>query len=394
MRYIIVTILLAFFSPHLFAQKDSVIFILVDTAGGSPDYYLAGNINSWNPNDSNYKFKKDADGTQFLQCTFDKGTSLEFKFTRGSWDKAECSSTGTMIANRILKTDTAELTVYYVAGWSDKIQQPPVKHTASAQVSILDTAFYIPQLNRYRRIWIYLPPDYTASKKHYPVLYMHDGQNLFDNAASYSGEWGVDETIDSLITKGKAPCIVVGIDNGAFTRMSEYNPWEFTWKDSASSKTFLSEGNEYISFLAITLKPFIDRKFRTLPAKENTIIAGSSMGGLISYYAALKYPQVFGKAGVFSPAFWTAPAIKNYTDSVAAKVNGKFFFYTGAQEGTAYVADMNEVMEKLGANSSTMIYSVIDKEGKHHESYWRKWFAEFYVWMMADGYNSPVKIEE
>jgi predicted alpha/beta superfamily hydrolase len=393
LRYIFVTILLLFTGTHLFAQKDSVIFILVDTAGGSPDYYLAGTVNGWNPHDSNYKFKRDEDGTFFLSCTFTKGSVLEFKFTRGSWDKAECSSTGAAVSNRILKTDTAAFTVYYISGWTDRFKPVSPQHTASLNVSVLDTAFNMPQLNRKRRIWVYLPPDYHQSKKHYPVLYMHDGQNLFDNATSYAGEWGVDETLDSLIAKGKAGAIVVGIDNGA-ARMSEYNPYSFTWKNAANATTFLPEGNEYLAFLVTTLKPYIDKQFRTLPSKENTMIAGSSMGGLISYYAALNYSQVFGKAGVFSPAFWTAPAIKNYTDSAASKVNGKFFFYMGAQEGADYVNDMNAVMEKLGAASSAMVYAVIDTEGRHNELYWRKWFADFYVWMMADGYNSPVKIEE
>ena len=118
------------------------------------------------------------------------------------------------------------------------------------------------------------------------------------------------------------------------------------------------------------------------------------MGGLISYYAALKYPDVFGKAGVFSPAFWTAPQIKSLTDSVAKKINAKFFFYMGENEGGTYVEDMKDVAERLGSNSNTMIYSVIDAEGNHNEKAWRKWFAEFYKWIMADGFNYVIKLEE
>lgn len=393
MKQLVITILLAFVSIHLFAQKDSVIFILVDNGGGNADYYFAGNINGWNPADSNYKFKRDANGTLFLIAQFDKGTELEFKFTRGSWDKAECTAEGNDVANHKLKTDTSEFSVYYVSGWKDKFATTAVKHTASENVSVLDTAFFIPQLNRYRRIWIYLPPDYAVSKKQYPVLYMHDGQNLFDAATSFSGEWGVDEIIDSISSSGKAPCIVIGIDNGGQTRMSEYNPYEFTMQNDKERKTYAAEGDAYISFIAETLKPFIDKKFRTLPAKENTIIAGSSMGGLISYYAAVKYPQVFGKAGIFSPAFWTAPALREYTDSAAVKVSGKFFFYAGGKESSEMEADMYTLAEKLGGNSSAMIYTVVDKEGKHNEIYWHKWFAEFYKWIMADGYNVIISNE-
>jgi enterochelin esterase-like enzyme len=117
------------------------------------------------------------------------------------------------------------------------------------------------------------------------------------------------------------------------------------------------------------------------------------MGGLIAYYAAIKYPAVFGKAGVFSPAFWTAPQINKLTDSIAGKTDGKFFFYIGQLEGETHVNNMNAIAEKLGGNSNTMIYSVTDAEGKHNETAWRKWFAEFYVWMMADGYNNVIKLE-
>ncbi len=108
------------------------------------------------------------------------------------------------------------------------------------------------------------------------------------------------------------------------------------------------EGDQYVDFIVKTLKPFIDKKYRTLSSKENTIIAGSSMGGLISYYAMLKAPGIFGNAGVFSPAFWTAPAIKTLTDSLASKLNGKFFFYMGEKEGETYIKDMKEIQEILG----------------------------------------------
>ena len=122
------------------------------------------------------------------------------------------------------------------------------------------------------------------------------------------------------------------------------------------------------------------------------MIAGSSMGGLISFYALLKHPGVFGKAGVFSPAFWTAPAITSLTDSLAAKVNGKFFFYMGQKEGDAYVKDMEKVQEILGEKSTALIYSVKDPTGAHNEKAWRKWFLEFYTWMMADGFNTVIKV--
>ncbi len=396
MRYILIIISLAFFNTTLFAQKDTVTFILTDEgAAADNNYYLAGNINGWKPDDTNYQFKKNEDGTFYLIAAFNKATLLEFKFTRGSWGKVECSKNGIDITNRILKTDTAKIVAVNIAGWVDKVGRAQKQHTATEQVSIINTSFFILQLNRSRRVWVYLPPGYAKTQQHYPVLYMHDGQNLFDEqTAAYGQEWGVDETIDSLIAKGKTAAIVIGIDNGGETRMSEYNPYTFILKGENESKTFLPEGDAYLSFITETLKPYIDKNYRTLSSKENTAIAGSSMGGLISYYAALKYPQVFGKVGVFSPAFWTAPQIKELTAAVTTTVNSKFFFYMGQNEGGTYVQDMNEVAEKLGTNSAAMVYSIIDSSGLHNEMYWRKWFAEFYVWIMADGYNTVINVED
>ena len=129
---------------------------------------------------------------------------------------------------------------------------------------------------------------------------MHDGQNLFDKATSFAGEWGIDEAMDSI----KNACIVVGIDNGGLKRMYEYNP-------NDTKQYGRGEGRAYLAFIVNNLKPFIDKKYRTLPGKQYTWMAGSSMGGLITFYAGLYYPQVFGGLGVFSPSFWIAPQSKH-----------------------------------------------------------------------------------
>jgi predicted alpha/beta superfamily hydrolase len=262
------------------------------------------------------------------------------------------------------------------------------KHTASKHVQIMDTAFFMPQLNVTRSIWIYLPEGYEGTKRQYPVLYMQDAPDIFDTATTTaaSGEWAVDVCLDSLIASGKAACIVVGIDNGS-KRLNEYNPFAFRHFGDG-------EGDAYINFISQTLKPFIDKKYRTLPSKENTIIAGSSIGGLISYYAMIKQPQVFGKAGIFSPAFSAAPTIKSLTDSLASKINGKFFFYIVEKEGDSLVKDMQDIQESLAEKSAAMIYSVVDEDGMHNEAAWRKWFPEFYCWIMAEGFNYVIKVEE
>ncbi|MEO6582716.1 MAG: alpha/beta hydrolase-fold protein, partial [Ferruginibacter sp.] len=205
----------------------------------------------------------------------------------------------------------------------------------------------------------------------------------FDDAVAPFGEWGVDETLDSLVKAGKPGAIIVGIANGE-KRMNEYNPYFF-------ERAGAGEGDAYVQFIINELKPFIDKKFRTKKDNENTVIAGSSMGGLISYYAAIKYPQVFGRAGMFSPAFWTAPEIVNLTDSLAPKLNGMYFFYMGEKEGSEMVGKMNAITQSLGKSSSALLFSVIDPQGGHNEHAWRKWFVEFYIWITGNGLNQVIR---
>ena len=347
--------------------------------------FIAGNFNNWNPHNSAYVFSSTEGNKLSLYIKLPAG-EYEYKCTRGNWEKVECQDYGYEIENHefeILSDTTIEINI---EAWKDDFTGVNRKHTAGKQVHIIDTAFFMPQLNRYRRIWVYLPEGYAASKKNFPVLYMQDGQNIFDAATSAFGEWGVDECLDSLIRSGRPASIVVGIDNGT-QRLNEYNPYEF-------QNFGKGEADQYLAFIIETLKPFIDKQYRSLPNKENTLIAGSSMGALFAYYAMLKKPEVFGKAGIFSPAFWTAPAIKYLTDSLASKNNGKFFFYIGEREGKSFVTDMQDIQELLGEKSAAQIYSITDAKGKHNEKAWRKWFPEFYRWIMAEGFNYVIKIEQ
>lgn len=347
--------------------------------------FIAGNFNGWDPAATRLWFDTLNDRWQ-LDTLLNAGL-YEYKFTLGSWDQVQISNNGSDVPNNQVDLRADTTLFYEVAAWKDQSVKPvTAKHTASKHVSILDSAFYMPQLNRSRRIWIYLPEGYEKSTTRYPVLYMHDGQNIFDAQTSGFGEWGVDECMDSLIAKGRPAAIVVGIDNGE-KRMTEYNPYNNTQFGTG-------EGESYVAFIANTLKPFVDRHYRTLPAKEHTGIAGSSMGGLISYYAVLKYPDTFGQAGIFSPAFWVAPGLNNLTDSVNANLTGKFFFYAGAKESTTMVSDMNRIMDNLGTRSKVVIYSIIDPEGQHNETAWRKWFDQFYRWIVSDGNNMLFKKEQ
>lgn len=250
--------------------------------------------------------------------------------------------------------------------------------TAAANVKILATDFDIPQLQRKRRIWVYLPLDYEKSQKRYPVLYMQDGQNLFDAKTSFAGEWQVDETLNHLDSSLKRSCIVIGIDNGAEKRMSEYAPWDHP-------RFGKGEGVAYTKFMVETLKPYVDQHFRTLKGPESTAVIGSSMGGLIAFYAALEYPQVFGRAGVFSSSFWHSEAafeLAKKKGPLAKKL--KIYMFTGAQEGkTEMVEPMQRMAKVLKAAGfdKRRLYTALP-EGKHNEAFWGREFGAAYTWLM------------
>lgn len=246
-------------------------------------------------------------------------------------------------------------------------------HTTRPNVWVLDEAFDIPQLRRTRRIWLYLPQDYPASAESYPVIYMHDGQNLFDQATAFDKEWGIDESLNSLF----ACCIVVGIDNSEH-RMKEYN-----FNDHETHGP--GEGRQYMEFIIHTLKPYIDRHFRTKPQKEHTHVAGSSMGGLISLYGALHFANVFGSAGVFSPALWLTPGAAKELVLIAAQNDAypqHFYFYGGAREGCNMVEHIGKIVDMLAQYPQYRLAIEINGEGEHSEDHWREKFIDYYAWIM------------
>lgn len=340
--------------------------------------YIAGSFNLWNPADNSFRLVTDKTGVANITLSLPKG-NYEYKFTRGSWIKGETNNEGENIPNRALEVHADTTILVNIAGWNDdftsNIVSDEKQHTASVNVKIMDTAFYIPELQRSRRIWIYLPPGYSTSKNKYPVLYMHDGQNLFDNFTSYAGEWGVDEYLDSIFKSGQKEVIVVGVDNGLSKRMNEYNPWEF-------QNFGKGEGDQYVDFMVKDLKPFIDKHYRTLKNKQNTYIAGSSMGGLISLYAVLKYPGVFGGAGIFSPAFWTASGIDSAVIENAKRTNSRLFFYAGGKEGDSMIPDMKRIEKEIKSHSVSPLKEIIDPDAHHNEAAWRKYFPAFYEWVI------------
>ncbi len=242
--------------------------------------------------------------------------------------------------------------------------------TASSQVS----SFTIdaPQLKSQKKIWLYLPKNYKDSKKKYPVIYMHDGQNLFDAKTSYVGEWRVDEVLDSI----SAQVIVVGIEHGGENRLTELTPFKNEQYGGGNA-------DQYLDFIVNTLKPQMDQRYRTKPNANNTAIMGSSLGGLVSFYATLKYPKVFGKAGVFSPSFWFSNDIYAFAEKTS-KIKSKIYFLCGDSESDDMVSDMekmNNIVSTKRCDCLHLTKKVIVAGGKHNEKLWSTHFLNTYLWL-------------
>lgn len=252
----------------------------------------------------------------------------------------------------------------YIFGYSQQ-------SSASKQV----TTFLIemPEHKTLKKIWVYLPKEYTFSSRNYPVVYMHDAQNLFDASTSFAGEWNIDETLDSI----NAKVIVIGIENKEL-RMEELTPFKH-------SKYGGGKADEYLDFIVNTLKPKVDATYRTKTNAKNTAIFGSSLGGLVSFYAAIKYPNVFGKVGCFSPAFWFNRNEINDLLAQTKEFNTKIYFLCGDNEGDAdVIPDMKNVIHWV--NSKRCACKKLNKEvivqgGQHNEKLWRESFKNAYLWL-------------
>jgi len=336
--------------------------------------FAAGNFNSWSPDDARSEFEKQSDGSWQLTKALPEGI-YNFKITHGNWQKVECTANGKSIDNRSFRLIHDTTIRMEIEGWQDNFKPEEKEHTAGANVHIITEKFNMPQLGRQRRIWIYLPAEYESSHEEYPVIYMHDGQNLFDAYTSGHGEWGIDEMMDKLPAKDQ--CIIVGIDHGGEHRMSEYNPYD--------SKYGKAQGSEYVDFLVKTLKPYIDQHYRTKSGAKHTTIAGSSMGGLISMYAVLKYPQVFGNGGIFSPSFWIAPDIYKYAEQ-QLNPKSRFYFICGDSESDSMAIDMDKMVKLIrsGKVSEKNSRETVVKGAQHNEKQWNGDFPDFYQWLIGN----------
>lgn len=224
-----------------------------------------------------------------------------------------------------------------------------------------------------KQIWVYKPVNYQNSQNAYKVIYMHDAQNLFDRESSYAGEWKIDETLDSISSQNT---IVVGIEHGNEKRVDELTPYPH-------EKYGGGNANAYLQFIVTTLKPYVDKNYRTQTASEHTSIMGSSLGGLLSFYATLKHPEVFGNAGVFSPSFWFSEDIYEFAQTVEIPKSLKLYFVVGTEESETAVINQQKMVDLLLKKGvkATQIQNKIVVGGKHNEAFWSQEFLDAYLWL-------------
>lgn len=363
-----IMLLLLIFSISLHAQKQ-VIFELNDVVE-TDSYFLASNLSDWHPADSSFKFHKSENGYR-LALSLSPKTIIQYKITRGSWDKSETWANGYPISNRELTVNSDTIVSVDVLGWSDKVTKIPMV----SERLIIDT-LQSDILGKSKAFWVYLPEGYTESSEvAFPVIYLQDGQNLFDGYFTHNGqEWQVDETLDSLGREGQNKYIVVGIGSDD-DRLAEYSP--YPWKEPREIK-----GKEYLEFLVDELVPHIEEKYRTTSRR---IIGGSSMGALISLEAILQYPEVFQTAALFSMAQAKVLPDNSYILNRVkeALTDGKpreVFIYYGNQE-TESLGSFSKELFSVFSNFGTIRVVLKDnQEGRHEEKYWSQpfvWFLDF-----------------
>lgn len=329
--------------------------------------YIVGNLlelGNWNPKLMEMK----SVGNKQWEFSLDvkSGETIEFKFCRGSWENEALNQRGYISDNNVIHVYRDTVASYTVAQWRD--QKPDAQYQMHGQVT--GTVKYHrklvhPQLLP-RDAIVWLPPSYTTEpEKRYPVLYMHDGQNVFDPATSSNGyDWRVDEVCDSLIKAGRLQEIIVVAVTNTSDRSSDYGYGE--------------KGHQYADFLINTLKPMIDKTYRTLPDAANTAVMGSSMGGLCAFVLAWEHPEVFSKAGCISPAFKVERIGEDldYVKTVTAYTGSKKNINIYIDNGTAGLEAMlqpgiDEMMRVLRKKSQPFDW-YLAKGAAHNEAAWAR----------------------
>lgn len=334
------------------------------TAPPADSVFIAGNLalfGHWDPAAAALQRMNDSVWSRTFEI--DSGTVIAFKITAGSWQNEAVYEPNVVPGNCSFTLTKDTIVLLRPLLWK-RFLLP-----ATPEPAIRGTVEYHRQMRgeglaHARDIIIWLPPSYQRSpRKHYPVLYMHDGQNLFDPSTAFGGhDWRLDEVADSLIKLGKIEeIIIVGIYNSP-DRLPEYSDSDL--------------GNAYLHFVADVLKPFIDSTYRTKPQKEHTGVMGSSLGGLSSLFFAWRRPDVFGMAGCVSPSFWydDEKTLKEVRAYAGAKKHLRLYLDCGGREKELISGykRMVEILKTKGYVKGRDLEYTLDSKGNHNEQAWAK----------------------
>ena len=278
---------------------------------------------------------------------------------------------GTYIYDRIVEYQEEKKHKAWVAGLSS---------TASENVHILTDTMMIDYLGEKRSLGIYLPKGYKNNDStQYPVVYFLDGQSLFDMKIKEGLEWQIDEILDSLGTLGQEQAIVVGVYNSD-DRLTEYKPWT----SPHLPKEKVVSGDKHAEWVATDLKKWVDDNFRTLKGPEHTVIGGASLAGLMSYYMTMTYPEVYGRAIVYSPSFWVNDKV--YELHKGVDLNNKRIYFDAGELETPTVESiekMEGILLAAGMPRENMRLDVEKGEGHWHAT-WIKGSRKVFPWIIGE----------
>ena len=363
----------------MYTDEPTPLTLSLQTPHDKDDHrpiYLAGNFNNWRAADPAYRLEADGEGNFHFRFSMDQEFMLpiEYKYMRGDWSGAEIDRYGNEVPNRIVRHRHLDQNDY-VPRW--RFNGESYRPDRLPQVRVISDAFDLPGGIRTRRVAALLPYDYDQTDRRYPVLYLQDGQNLFDEHAPY-GNWDMLRQLANLNAAGRGDFIVVAIDHAENERVEEFTP-------SFQTKLGVGAGKKYVRYLREVVKPFVDRHFRTLPDRANTGIGGSSMGGLISIYAGLMYPDCYSKMLIFSPSLWVAPNIYRFKNEQFAKQPTRIYLYAGGKESAKMMGRVKRfktAIERNCRDCEGLEFQVsINPDGKHSEYEWGREFPRAAEWL-------------
>ncbi len=337
--------------------------------------YISGNFNLWVTQDQNFLMEKVGQGLYHFKfpLDFNYPEELLYKFTRGDWSEVEIDKYGNRTENRSSKQKNGVIKEH-VEKW--RHNWLPFKSNFLPKVHLISEEFEIPQLNKKRKVWALLPHDYDTSKEHYPVMYLQDAQNLFNENAQF-GNWEIDKKLAVMAEYNIGKIIIIAIEHADKERILEYNV--------GNTVLGTGQGKQYIRFLTETLKPFVDKNFRTKTERDFTGIGGSSMGGLVSIFSGIMYPEIFGKLMIFSPSLWVVPKINLSFLDMSQPQDTRIYLYAGGDESATMIDHVKKFKKRLlkreNYSDKMKIRLSINEKGKHNEVFWSDEFPKAIEWL-------------